>query len=42
MTRVDPSTRPTQGAEVPSPAPCDPVPEGLIERILDAIHDEEA
>ena len=41
MTRVNPIARPTQGAEDPTSASCDPVPEGLVERITEAIHDEE-
>ena len=44
MTRADPNARPEQGAGNPTtePAPCDPVPDGLIERILEAIHAEDA
>ena len=41
MTRVNPIARPTQGAEDPTSASCDPVPEGLVERIIEAIHVEE-
>ena len=42
MTRVNPFTRPTPGAAEPSPAPGDPVPDDLVERIIEVIHDEVA
>lgn len=43
MTRADPNARPEQGAGNPTtePASCDPVPEGLVERILEAIRAED-
>lgn len=46
MTRADSTARPPQGAGNPTPkphpAPCDPVPDDLVDRIIEAIHREEA
>lgn len=45
MTRANPIARPEQGAGNPTPntdpAPCDPMPEDLPDRIIEAIRAED-